>query len=139
MFNYRQDGKGNTDFPAKLLYQNCLCVQLTISKYGEVVFVFCFRAFENMLTPKSSRIPYLILFYSDWCFACLHVEPVWRRVIEELEPIGVGIATVHAENEQMLSRRVGIHSLPCLILLIDGKPYVYKESLFSVQKVVGKY
>lgn len=94
------------------------------------------RAYENMLTPKSSRTPYLILFYSDWCFACLHVEPVWRRVIEELEPIGVGIATVHAENEPMLARRVGVHSLPCLIFLIDGKTSVYKESLFSVQKVV---
>ncbi|XP_054263700.1 dnaJ homolog subfamily C member 16-like [Macrosteles quadrilineatus] len=94
------------------------------------------RAFENMLVPKSYRTPYLILFYSDWCFACLQVEPVWRRIMEELEPIGVGIATAHAENEPMLARRVSIHSLPCLIILVDGKPIVYKESLFSVQKVV---
>lgn len=50
----------------------------------------------------------------------------------------VGIATAHAENEPMLARRVSVHSLPCLVLLIDGKPVVYKESLFSVQKVVGK-
>lgn len=94
------------------------------------------RSFENVLVPKSYRTPHLLLFYSDWCFACLQVEPVWRRVMEELEPIGVGIATVHTENEPMLSRRVGVHSLPCLAILIDGKTSVFKESLFSVQKIV---
>jgi DnaJ family protein C protein 16 len=78
------------------------------------------------------------MFYSDWCFACLQVEPIWRRVIEELEPVGFGVATVHAENEPLLARKIGIHSLPCLILLMDGKASVYKETLYSVQKIVGK-
>lgn len=101
--------------------------------------MFSFRSYENMLVPKSSRTPYLLLFYSDWCFACLQVEPIWRRVMEELEPIGVGIATVHAENEPLLARRVSVHALPCLVIVTDGKPSVYKGNLFSVQKVVGKY
>ncbi|KAJ9586685.1 hypothetical protein L9F63_019723, partial [Diploptera punctata] len=94
------------------------------------------RAYENKLVPKSYRVPHLIMFYSDWCFACLQVEPIWRRVIEELEPIGFGIATVHAENEQLLARKIGIHSLPCLVVLMDGKASVYKETLYSVQKIV---
>jgi hypothetical protein len=63
---------------------------------------------------------------------------MWRRITEELEPVGFGIATVHAENEPLLARKIGIHSLPCLILLMDGKASVYKETLYSVQKVVGK-
>ncbi|XP_014254175.1 dnaJ homolog subfamily C member 16 isoform X1 [Cimex lectularius] len=94
------------------------------------------RAYENILVPKSYRTPHLLLFYSDWCFPCLQVEPVWKRIMEELEPIGVGIATVHAENEKGLARKVGVPSLPCLILLSDGRSSVYKESLFSIQKVV---
>lgn len=52
---------------------------------------------------------------------------------------GVGIATVHSDNEKPLARRVGVSSLPCLILLLDGRPSVYKEPLFSVQKVVGEH
>jgi len=99
----------------------------------------CSRAYENKLVPKSYEVPYLIMFYSDWCFACLQVEPIWRRVIEELEPVGFGVATVHAENEPLLAKKIGIHSLPSLILLMDGKASVYKETLYSVQKVVGKY
>ncbi|GFG31560.1 hypothetical protein Cfor_00470 [Coptotermes formosanus] len=94
------------------------------------------RMYENKLVPKSYEVPYLIMFYSDWCFACLQVEPIWRRVIEELEPVGFGVATIHAENEVLLARKIGIHSLPCLILLMDGKASVYKETLYSVQKVV---
>lgn len=82
-------------------------------------------------------MPYLILFYSDWCFACLQVEPTWRRLIDELEPLGLGLATAHAKKESTLARRLGIHSLPCLVVILDGRTSVYKESLFSIQKVVG--
>lgn len=99
-------------------------------------FTVTTRAFENKIVPKSFRVPYLILFYSDWCFPCLQIEPIWRRLVEELELLGCGIATVHSENEQMLSRKIGIRTLPSLVVLIDGKASLYKESLFSVQKIV---
>lgn len=91
-----------------------------------------------MIIPKSYRSPQLILFYSDWCFACLQVEPTWRRLMDELEPLGVGLSTAHAEREPAMARKLGIHSLPCLVVTFDGRTSVYKESLFSVQKVVGK-
>ncbi|XP_043250790.1 dnaJ homolog subfamily C member 16 [Colletes gigas] len=95
-----------------------------------------YRSFENVIIPKTYRTPYLILFYSDWCFACLQVEPTWRRLVDELEPLGLGLATAHAEKETALARRLGIHSLPCLVVSIDGRTSVYKESLFSIQKIV---
>lgn len=100
--------------------------------------IFC-RSFENVIVPKTFRTPYLILFYSDWCFACLQIEPTWRRLIDELEPLGLGLATAHAEKESALARKLGIHSLPCLVVIIDGRTSVYKESLFSIQKIVGTY
>lgn len=65
------------------------------------------------------------------------MEPVWRRVLDELEPLGVGASTVHAEKEQLLARKLGVHGLPCLIVLLDGRAAVYKDSLYSVQKIVG--
>ncbi|KAK0166405.1 hypothetical protein PV328_004828 [Microctonus aethiopoides] len=95
-----------------------------------------YRTFENIIIPKSFRTPYLILFYYDWCFSCLQVEPIWRRLIDELEPVGVTLVTAHAEREPTFARKVGVHSLPCLALTMDGHTSIYKESLFSVQKVV---
>ncbi|XP_011498447.1 PREDICTED: dnaJ homolog subfamily C member 16 [Ceratosolen solmsi marchali] len=94
------------------------------------------RAYENTILPKSFRTPHLILLYSDWCFACLQVEPTWRRLIDELEPLGINLVTVHAERELILSRKLNVHSLPCLAITIDGRTSIYKESLFSVQKII---
>lgn len=94
------------------------------------------KAFENNLVPKSFRTPYLILFYSDWCFPCLQIEPLWRKIIEELEPIGVGMATVHSENEHHLAKKVGIRSLPTVALLMEGKTSVYREPIISAHKIV---
>ncbi|KOC69315.1 DnaJ like protein subfamily C member 16 [Habropoda laboriosa] len=94
-----------------------------------------YRSFENIIVPKTFRTPYLILFYSDWCIACLQVQPTWRRLMD-LEPLGLGLATAHAEKESTLARKLGIHTLPCLVVTIDGRTSVYKESLFSVQKIV---
>ncbi|RLU16233.1 hypothetical protein DMN91_011993 [Ooceraea biroi] len=91
---------------------------------------------ELFAVPKTYRMPYLVLFYSDWCIACLQVEPTWRRLIDEIEPLGLGLATAHAEKESILARRLGIHSLPCLVITVDGRTSVYKESLFSIQKIV---
>lgn len=95
-----------------------------------------YRSFENVIVPKTYHIPYLILFYSDWCYMCLQAEPTWRRLIDELEPLGLGLATVHAKKESTLARRLGINSLPCLVVIVDGRTSTYKESLFSIQKVV---
>ena len=37
------------------------------------------QAYWNNILPGSERQPYLILFYSDWCFGCLRVEPIWSK------------------------------------------------------------
>ncbi|XP_043269682.1 dnaJ homolog subfamily C member 16 [Venturia canescens] len=113
----------------KFHYQN-----RDISFFHEMSITY--RTFENIILSKSFRSPHLILFYSDWCFACLQVEPTWRRLIDELEPLGVILVTAHAEREPTFARKMGVHSLPCLTMVLDGRTSVYKESLFSVQKVV---
>lgn len=120
-----------------------LCIFLCILIYNccckHIKYHINYRSFENVIIPKSYRTPYLILFYSDWCFACLQVEPTWRRLIDELEPLGLGLATAHAKKESTLARRLGIHSLPCLVVTLDGRTSVYKESLLSIQKIVGMF
>lgn len=96
-----------------------------------------FRHFENKLVEKSTRDAVLVLFYSDWCMDCLRAAPVWRRLVEALQPRGATLATVHAGHEPLLVRQLGVPSLPSLVLLIDRQAYVYKETTLSVQKVVG--
>lgn len=95
-----------------------------------------YKAYANNLVPNSFKQPYLILFYSDWCFSCAQVIPMWAKLVEELEPIGFGLATVHTEHERELARKVGVKELPHLVLLTDGKVTHYRESMLSVVKVL---
>jgi len=95
-----------------------------------------YKAYANTLVPNSYKQPYLILFYSDWCFSCAQVIPMWAKLVEELEPIGFGVATVHSEHERELARKVGVKELPHLVLLTDGKVTHYRESILSVVKVL---
>jgi len=95
-----------------------------------------YKAYANTLVPNSYKQPYLILFYSDWCFSCAQVIPMWSKLVEELEPVGFGLATVHTEHERELARKVGVKELPHLVLLTDGKVTHYRESMLSVVKVL---
>lgn len=94
------------------------------------------KAYYNTVFPNSDKQPYLILFYSDWCFTCLRVEPIWTKLTEELEPVGFGVATVHTEHEKELARKIGAKELPHMILLIEGKVIHYKDPQFSAIKTL---
>ena len=55
---------------------------------------------------------------------------MWAKLVEELEPVGFGLATVHSEHEREMSRKIGVKELPHLVLLTDGK--VINQSAFSI-------
>ena len=61
---------------------------------------------------------------------------MWAKLVEELEPVGFGMATVHSEHEREMARKVGVKELPHLVLLTDGKVTHYRESILSVVKVL---
>ncbi|OPJ86220.1 dnaJ-like protein subfamily C member 16 [Patagioenas fasciata monilis] len=52
---------------------------------------------------------------------CIHIEPVWKEVAQELEALGVGIGVVHAGYERRLAHHLGAHSTPSILGLINGK------------------
>lgn len=76
------------------------------------------------------------MFYADWCFSCIKASGAFKKIMDSLEPLGIIFATVNIGHEEKLFRRTGVHSLPAIVLVIDGRNYVYKENSFSVQKVV---
>ncbi|XP_046965238.1 dnaJ homolog subfamily C member 16 [Vanessa cardui] len=94
------------------------------------------RHFENNILEKSVHTPALVLFYTDWCFDCVRSATAWRRLVEALQPLGVTMATVHAGHEANLARRIGVHGVPCLTLILDKQVYIYKESLSSLPKIL---
>ncbi|XP_063378538.1 dnaJ homolog subfamily C member 16 [Cydia fagiglandana] len=94
------------------------------------------KHFENNIMEKSVHTPALVLFYTDWCFDCVRAAAFWRRLVEALQPLGVTAATVHAGHEASLVRRIGVHGVPCLTLVLQQHVYIYKESLSSMPKIL---
>lgn len=94
------------------------------------------KYYDTFVLPQSDTQLYVLMFYADWCFQCMKAAPIFKKMIDTLEPLGVTFATVNAGHEEQLLRRTSVHALPCLVLVLDGKPYVFKDSVFSVQKMV---
>ena len=87
--------------------------------------------------PKSFTIPQLLLFYGDYCPGCARAAATWRTITEELTPVGIDVATLHAERERTIARRMGVSGVPAIILLIDGLPHILRESVISASRVVA--
>ncbi|GAB6019855.1 hypothetical protein CHUAL_001394 [Chamberlinius hualienensis] len=94
------------------------------------------KAFSKFIIPNSSTLPCLILFYTDMCLRCLQAEMVWRRITEEMAPLGIEVATVHANMESALAKQVGVNSLPYLTLVVDGHIYHYKDLQLSLFRTI---
>lgn len=84
-------------------------------------YLLHFSHYVNEVVPDSFKKPYLIKITSDWCFSCIHIEPVWKDVVQELEGLGVGIGVVHAGYERRLAHHLGAHSTPSILGIINGK------------------
>ncbi|KAL8198572.1 UNVERIFIED_CONTAM: DnaJ subfamily C member 16 [Gekko kuhli] len=84
-------------------------------------YLLHFSHYVNEIVPDSFKKPYLIKITSDWCFSCIHIEPVWKEVVQELEALGVGIGVVHAGYERRLAHHLGAHSTPSILGLINGR------------------
>lgn len=96
------------------------------------------KYYETQVIPKSHTTPHILFFYADWCFSCMKAASTFKKLLDSLEPLGVTFATINAGLENQLVRRIGVHSLPCISLVLDGHNYLYKDPVLSIPKIVGK-
>ena len=66
----------------------------------------------------------LLEFTAAGCIPCRTMEPTVSR----LESAGYPVRRVNIEREQRLAARFGIQSVPCFVMLVDGR---------EVDRVVG--
>ena len=61
----------------------------------------------------------LVDFYADWCGPCRMVSPIVDEIAEERSDITVG--KVNVDDENALSMKYGVMSIPTLIVFKDGQ------------------
>lgn len=68
----------------------------------------------------NSDIPVIIDFWAPWCGPCKVFGPTFQNVATEF-PLKAFFCKVNTEEEQSLGARVGIRSIPTLIIFKDSK------------------
>lgn len=67
----------------------------------------------------NSKTKVLIDFNAEWCGPCRMLAPVLDKYAEEHD--NVKIVSINVDNNSDLARKYNVFSIPCLVVLKDGK------------------
>ncbi len=73
----------------------------------------------------QSSTPVLVDFWAEWCGPCKMIGPSLEEISEELAG-KVIIAKMNIEENTDVPSRVGVQSIPLMVLFKDGKPVAQK-------------
>jgi thioredoxin len=75
--------------------------------------------FEQEVLKSETAV--LVDFWAEWCGPCHAVSPVLEKIVEERNG-ELKLVKVNIDEEQELSQRYGVMSIPTMILFKDGEP-----------------
>lgn len=91
--------------------------------------------FDQTIIPKSKTKLHIIMFYNDWCFGCIRIVGAFKKLIDTFEPLGIHFATINAAHEPTILRKTGADDIPRMVLVMNGHSYVYRENIYTQQKL----
>jgi thioredoxin 2 len=84
----------------------------------------------------KSDIPLLVDFWASWCGPCKMMAPVFAEAAGQLEP-NIRLVKINSEQEQALSGKLGIRSIPTLILFEKGAESARMSGAMDLQNLMA--
>ena len=75
--------------------------------------------FDSEVLESEGKV--IVDFWAEWCGPCHAVAPVLDKIVEERKD-AVKLVKVNIDEEQGLSLKYGVMSIPTMILFKDGEP-----------------
>lgn len=84
---------------------------------------------------ERNDIPVLVDFWAPWCAPCKMMAPQYAAAAARLEP-RVRLAKVDTEQEPELGARLGIRSIPTLVLFKGGREVARQAGAMAAADIV---
>jgi thioredoxin 2 len=84
----------------------------------------------------NSDVPLLVDVWAPWCGPCRAMAPMFERAAQQLEP-KVRLLKLNSDAAPALSSRLGISSIPTLLLMRDGKEVARQAGAMDARNIVA--
>ena len=82
----------------------------------------------------GSDLPVLIDFNANWCGPCRMLRPILDEISTENN--NIKIVSINIDNEEDLAREYGVMSIPCLVLIKNGREIRRSVGLMPKEEVI---
>ena len=84
------------------------------------------KIYDETVFPQSYTKPFMIFFYTEFCFSCMSVDNVWQAFKPEIKLIGFGAGHSDASWNRELAKVLGITTVPSIVGVLDGKIFRFR-------------
>jgi|TARA_R100000479_G_C6354034_1_gene190394 thioredoxin 1 len=83
------------------------------------------------MIPEKGKV--LVDFYAEWCGPCKAMKPTLEKFEESSD---IPLVKVNVDEEPEISQKYGIRSIPCFIVIEDGKELTKKIGMQSIDQLL---